>query len=172
MKTNWMRLGLGALVALLAGCVSPKTLPVVTGAAVQFTACQLAKARPAAKAPLHAAGVTLKAFGSDTPPTQAVLQAALAAMPKADAVTQVEINAMWAVVTAAYGELYVVLETPEQKATLQLWFTRVGEALDSGSTCGADPAARMAKAANAQVSGPTWEDLGRELKASLPKGGR
>lgn len=167
MKTNWKWLGwLGGVLLLAGGCVSKTTAPVVTGAVVQFTACELAKAKPAAKAPLHAAGVTLRAFGSDAPPTQEVLASALAAIDCGDAVTATQVNAMWSVVTAAYGELYLALKTPEQKATLQLWFTQVGLALDNGSQCGAPLGVLRAPAA-VPAGAPTWAELGDQLKASL-----
>ena len=149
--------------AVLAGCA---TAHIFTGAALQVTACELAKAKPAAKAPLHAAGVAFKAFAADTPPTQAQLAQVLAAIPKADSVTQVEVDAAWVIVVQAYGLIYST--APETQAKLKLWFAAVGNALDAGSTCGsADPQSTAARYMQPPKDAPTFRKLADEIAASL-----
>ena len=154
------------LIALIAatiftGCA---TAVVIGGAAVQIIACELAKSKPAAKAPLLAGGNIFKAFGSDVPPTQAELEAALSAIPKLDQLDQVEIDAMWDAVCVGYGELYNAIETPEQKVKLQLVLTSIGTALVNGSTCQAPPTSRLSAMTPRKQTPPTWKELGDAIK--------
>ena len=164
MKTKTLFLSLISA-ALLAGCA---TAPTVTGSAVQIVACELAKAKPAAKAPLHSAGLILKAFGGQVPPTQAEMEAALASIPKLALSEQIEVDAAWALVCAAYGLVYNATDTPEEKVRLQLWLTTIGTALDNGSTCGA---ASVPPGVAAQMKASqlvTWDQLAEAVKRSLP----
>ena len=126
---------LGFMILWLAGCV---TAPVFVGAGIQTGACELSKAKPMAKGPLHAAGLAFKSFSKETPPTDAELQIILTAIPEVeDHVTQVEIESMWALVVQGYSAFYNSLGSAEKQKTLQAWFAAVGAALDNGSTCGA-----------------------------------
>lgn len=149
------------IAAVFTGCA---TAVIIGGAAVQIIACELAKSKPAAKAPLLAGGNIFKAFGSDTPPTQAELEAALSAIPKLDQLDQVEIDAMWAAVCVGYGELYNVIETPEQKVKLQLVLTSIGTALVNGSTCQAPSTSKLSAIPQSKQVSPTWSDLGAAIK--------
>ena len=154
------------LAAILAGCA---TAPIITGSAVQVIACELAKAKPAAKAPLHSAGLILKAFGGQVPPTQAEFEAALNSIPKLNMPDQFEVDACWVLVCGAYGLVYNATDTPEEKVRLQLWLTSVGTALDNGSTCGAAIVPAGVAAQMKPITTVSWDELAKAIKKSMPK---
>ncbi len=163
-----MKLTLIAALAAALTLTACKTATPITGAAVQIIACELAKAKPEAKVPLHAAALVFKTYGGQVPPTQAELEAALDAIPKLGNMAQVEVSACWAIVCATYGAVYNSVSTPEQKVQLQLWLNTFGNALDNGSTCGgANVPAGVASQMLVNTS-PTWNELAlaasKELK--------
>ena len=150
-------------IAILAGCA---TAPLVVGPALQITACELAKARPAAAVPLLAAGETFLAYASQEAPTGAQLAAALAAVPALAGYDAAEVRAFVDLVLIGYAPLYASIETDADKARLRLWFRQVGSALVSGSQC--KPAVAPAGSYSMpREFAPGWVDLAKTITASM-----
>jgi hypothetical protein len=155
-----------ALVAILAGCA---TAPFVIGTALQIGACELAKARPTAQAPLLAAGLTFQSYASTEAPTGDQLAAAFANLPPLAGVDAVEVKAFVDLVLAGYGPLYASATNETTKANLRLWFGQVGNAFIAGSHC--QPVVHPAGAMSEPITkpAPTWIDLGKEVQYSMKK---
>lgn len=151
-------------ICILAGCA---TAPFVIGTALQVGACELAKARPAAAAPLLAAGLTFQSYSQTDAPTGVHLAAALSSIPALAGVDAVEVRAFVDLVLAGYEPLYASIETEADKSRLRLWFAQVGGAFVSGSHCQpvAQPAGAMAKPSNKPA--PTWIDLAEGVRGSM-----
>lgn len=161
MKTrlNWWRRGSASLpvvLLVLAGCA---TAPFLTGTALQVLACELAQARPAAVAPLRAAGTVFTAYGGTSAPTAAELNTVLAAA--LNSWHDVELTAFAGAIVQGYGPLYASLKTEEDRARLRTWFAAVGSALSNGAEC------KPAQAAVGPVKRvPTWQELAKEIERS------
>ena len=152
-------------IAILAGCA---TAPLVVGTALQIASCELAKARPAAAAPLLAAGLTFQAYADTDAPTRVQLAAALSSIPALAGVDAVEVRAFVDLVLAGYEPLYASVETEADKARLRTWFAQVGGAFVSGSHCqpvAPQPAGALGRPNNKPA--PTWIDLAEGVRGSM-----